>query len=115
MGIKIPTKYSKDEALAIANKGAQDSSLSLSERRKYEDTYNELVSRYAKGGEVKKMAKKPIVEYGGKEKYASKAAMMKHEKGESKAVEKKEKMAKGGSVKGVTALAKGGVAKKKKC
>lgn len=34
-----------------------------------------------------------ISEYGGKEKYASKAAKMKHEKAESKKVEKKEKMA----------------------
>ena len=37
-------------------------------------------------------AKKMISEYGGKEKYASKAAMAKHEKAEGKAVEKKEKM-----------------------
>lgn len=33
-----------------------------------------------------------ISEYGGKEKYASKAAMAKHEKKESKKVEAKEKM-----------------------
>lgn len=32
-----------------------------------------------------------IKEYGGKEKYASKAAMAKHEKKESKTVEKMEK------------------------
>lgn len=36
------------------------------------------------------MAKKVIKEYGGKEKYASKSAMMKHEKKEGKAFEKKE-------------------------
>jgi hypothetical protein len=36
-------------------------------------------------------AKKQISEYGGKEKYASKAAMAKHEKKESKAMEQKEK------------------------
>lgn len=36
--------------------------------------------------------KKMIKEYGGKEKYASKKAMMKHEKSEGKAMEKKEKM-----------------------
>jgi hypothetical protein len=37
------------------------------------------------------MAKgKMISEYGGKEKYSSKAQMAKHEKGESKKVEKKE-------------------------
>ena len=34
---------------------------------------------------------KMIKEYGGKEKYASKAAMMKHEKKEGKKVEKMEK------------------------
>ena len=32
-----------------------------------------------------------IKEYGGKEKYASKAAMMKHEKSEGKKMEKMEK------------------------
>lgn len=36
------------------------------------------------------MAKKVIKEYGGKEKYTSKSAMMKHEKKEGKAFEKKE-------------------------
>lgn len=36
--------------------------------------------------------KTAISEYGGKEKYASKAAMMKHEKKEGKKVEAKEKM-----------------------
>jgi hypothetical protein len=39
-----------------------------------------------------KTSKKMISEYGGKEKYASKAAKMKHEKAEGKKVEKKEKM-----------------------
>lgn len=38
------------------------------------------------------MAKKKISEYGGMEKYASKKAMMKHEKAEGKKVEKKEQM-----------------------
>lgn len=47
---------------------------------------------YAKGG--------MIGEYGGKEKYASKAAMAKHEKKESPAKEKAEKMKAGGMVKG---------------
>lgn len=37
------------------------------------------------------MAKKMISEYGGKEKYSSKAAMKKHEKMEGKKVEKMEK------------------------
>ena len=37
-------------------------------------------------------AKKPISEYGGKEKYASKAAKAKHEKGEGRKMEMKEKM-----------------------
>lgn len=39
------------------------------------------------------MKKKAMIsEYGGKEKYASKAAMAKHEKKEGKKVEAKEKM-----------------------
>lgn len=38
------------------------------------------------------MAAKKMNEYGGKEKYASKAAKAKHEKGESKRMEMKEKM-----------------------
>lgn len=37
------------------------------------------------------MAKKMIKEYGGKEKYASNGAMVKHEKMEGKKVEKMEK------------------------
>jgi len=41
---------------------------------------------------IKKAAAKKISEYGGMEKYASKAAMKKHEKVEGKKVEKKEKM-----------------------
>jgi len=51
---------------------------------------------------TKKMAKggAAISEYGGKEKYPSKTAMMKHEKKEPKKMEKKEgMMAKGGAVK----------------
>ena len=40
------------------------------------------------------MAKKKMIsEYGGKEKYASKKAMMAHEKKESKSMEAKEKKA----------------------
>jgi hypothetical protein len=35
---------------------------------------------------------KMVKEYGGMEKYPSKTAMMKHEKGESKKMESKEKM-----------------------
>jgi hypothetical protein len=38
------------------------------------------------------MKKKTISEYGGKEKYASKAAMAKHEKKEGPKMEKKEQM-----------------------
>jgi hypothetical protein len=64
------------------------------------------VGKMAKGGKVPAA----ISEYGGKEKYASKAAMMKHEKKESPKMEKKEKeMAKGGTVKCAT----GGAVKKK--
>ena len=46
------------------------------------------------------MATKKIKEYGGKELYASKSAMMKHEKKETPAVEKREAgMKKGGMAK----------------
>ena len=54
---------------------------------------------------MKKAATKKMSEYGGMEKYASKSAMMKHEKGESKKMEKKEgamyakKMSKGSAKK----------------
>jgi hypothetical protein len=41
---------------------------------------------------IKKAATKKISEYGGMEKYASKAAKMKHEKKEGKKMEAKEKM-----------------------
>ena len=83
---------------------ANDKSIPQDVRNQYLDKANELEAKaagYAKGGSVV-AKKKPIVE--GKEKYVSKAAMLKHEK-------KEEKMAKGG----VSAFAKGGVAKKKKC
>jgi hypothetical protein len=40
------------------------------------------------------MKKKMIKEYGGKERYKSKSAKMKHEKSESKAMERKERRAK---------------------
>lgn len=54
-----------------------------------------------KGGKV-------ISEYGGKEKYASKAAMAKHEKAESPAKERAEKkMKSGGAVRGTGAATKG--------
>ena len=93
---------------------ANDKSIPQDVRNQYLDKANELEAKaagYAKGGAVVK--KKPIIE--GKEKYASKAAMLKHEKKEPKKVEKKEeKMAKGG----VSAFAKGGAVKpmaKKKC
>ena len=59
-----------------------------------------------KGGACKGYAKGGVVEKGTGEKYASKAAMMKHEKKETKAEEMKEhKMKKGGMCKG---YAKGG-------
>ena len=46
------------------------------------------------------MSTKKMSEYGGKDKYASKAAMMKHEKKEPMKMEKKEAMmAKGGMTK----------------
>ena len=63
-----------------------------------------------KGGACKGYAKGGIVEKGTGEKYASKAAMMKHEKKESKAEEMKEhKMKSGGSC----SYARGGGIEKK--
>jgi hypothetical protein len=65
--------------------------------------------KMAKGGKVNA----PIKEYGGKEKYPSKTAMMKHEKKEPKKEEKQEKkgvfMAKGGDVKSPKKMAVGGM------
>lgn len=103
---------------------ADDKSIPQDVRNTYLDKANELErkaydseKKMAKGGAVAK--KKPVMEYGGKEKYASKAAMAKHEKGEGKAMEKKEKamMGKGKGIAILIApakkLAKGGMAKKK--
>ena len=65
--------------------------------------------KMAKGGKIS--------EYGGKETYKSKSAMMKHEKAESPSMERKErmmgggkvkKMAMGGSCRGMGAAKKGG-------
>lgn len=50
---------------------------------------------------------KVISEYGGKEKYASKKAMMRHERAESPAMEKAEKMKSGGMVRGTGAAIRG--------
>ena len=93
-----------DKAKAAAEikrlrKQAQNESIPQEARNEMLDRANEIEIQfyekeagYAKGGAVKKPAAKKVVkEYGGKEKYASKAAMMKHEKAESPAKEKKEK------------------------
>jgi hypothetical protein len=106
----IPIKASRPEALAMIVQKFKDKSLSVGEKRKLQDQYEEAASGYAKGGVIKgkTMATKKIVE--GKETYKSKAAMMKHEKKEPMKKEKaEEKMAKGG----VSAYAKGGMSKKK--
>ena len=56
-----------------------------------------------------KRPKAKISEYGGKEMYKSKAAMMKHEGKESLAMENKEgRMAGGGKCRGMGAASKGG-------
>ena len=55
-----------------------------------------------KGGKV-------ISEYGGKEKYSSKAAMAKHEKAESPKMERAEKKMAGGGMCGTKKMATGGV------
>ena len=59
------------------------------------------VGKMAMGGKIS--------EYGGKEMYKSKAAMMKHEGKESMPMEKKEaRMAMGGKTRGMGAATKGG-------
>ena len=59
------------------------------------------VTKKAEGGKIS--------EYGGKEMYKSKSAMMKHEGSESMAMERKErKMAMGGKCRGMGAATKGG-------
>lgn len=56
-----------------------------------------------------KSPKAKISEYGGKETYKSKAAMMKHEGKESMSMERKEaRMAGGGMCRGMGAASKGG-------
>ena len=128
--MKLPIKYSTEQKLIALSLKSKDRSLPFSERSQAEDQYEALASKqYAKGGVIKKetiMATKKMSEYGGKEMYASKAAMMKHEKKEPMKMEKKEAMmAKGGMTKkpvlaimiGVgkpkKEMAKGGMAKKK--
>ena len=61
--------------------------IELKEKPEYLENLIEVLKRKSN------MAKKMISEYGGMEKYPSKAAKAKHEKKESNAVEKKEKMA----------------------
>jgi hypothetical protein len=76
-GGKVPSKAKAKPAMAVM--------IGLSPTKKM-----------AKGGKVPAA----ISEYGGKEKYPSKTAMMKHEKKEPMKIEKKEgMMAKGGAVK----------------
>ena len=67
-----------------------------------------------KGGACKGYAKGGIIEKGTKEKYASKAAMMKHEKKESKAEEMKEHGMKKGGMCGGKYARGGGIEKKGK-
>lgn len=110
----------------------EDNAVKIKELRK--EVYGssaESAKEYNKGGSVKAKAKPAVAimigmapkkmakggkvgaaisEYGGKEKYPSKTAMMKHEKKEPMKMEKKEgMMAKGGTVK----CAVGGSVKKK--
>jgi hypothetical protein len=125
----VGEKKTDAQKVAELRKAAEDKTLPQAVRNTYLDRANEIErSGYekmkmqegmAKGGSVKKkpavaimigMAPKKmakggkvgaaISEYGGKETYPSKAAMMKHEKKEPMKVEKKEgMMAKGGAVK----------------
>ena len=126
MATAQPTPQELKAKAASYRKQAEDKSLPQSVRNQFLDNANDLEAKasgvkLAKGGAVAK--KKSISEYGGREKYASKAAMAKHEKGEGSAMEKKEKaaMKKAAGVAIVIgvgkpkAMAKGGMAKKGKC
>jgi hypothetical protein len=126
----VGEKKTDAQKIAELRKAAEDKTIPQAARNAYLDRANQLersgyekmkmTEGLAKGGSVKKkpavalmiglspekkMAKggkvvAPIKEYGGKEVYASKTAMAKHEKKESVKTEKaEEKMAKGGSVK----------------
>ncbi len=67
------------------------------------------VPAFVADGVGKKAKAGKISEYGGKEMYKSKSAMMKHEGSESMAMERKErKMAMGGKCRGMGAATKGG-------
>jgi hypothetical protein len=110
-------KAAEDKTLPQAVRNTYLDRANEIERSGYEKMKMKEGMNMAKGGAVKKKTAKPamavmiglspakkmakggaaISEYGGKEKYASKAAMMKHEKKESPKMEKKEKkMAFGG-------------------
>lgn len=108
------------EKVAKYRKMAEDKSLPQDVRNTYLDKAVALEQKVY--GENKKFAKGgAVMEKATGEKYASKKAMAKHEKGEGKAMQMKEKM------KGKPALAivigvgkpkamnKGGMAKKGKC
>ena len=93
------TKAQAAAEIKRLRKQAENEKLPQDARNEMLDRANEIEYKFyekeagmAKGGAVKKpTAKRAVKEYGGKEKYASKAAMMKHEKAESPAKEKKEK------------------------
>ena len=84
------------------NRREREEALILAEKKaKQEAAARGQVQKKAKGGKIS--------EYGGKEMYKSKSAMMKHEGKESMAMEKKEaRMAMGGKCRGMGAATKGG-------
>jgi hypothetical protein len=102
-GGKVPSKAKAKPAMAVmiglspAKKMARGGMAMVEKDGKMVPSFAaDGVGKMAKGGKVSA----PIKEYGGKEKYPSKTAMMKHEKKEPMKMEKKEgMMAKGGAVK----------------
>lgn len=106
------------EKVAKYRKMAEDKSLPQDVRNTYLDKAVALEQKAY--GENKKFAKGgAVMEKGTGEKYASKKAMAKHEKGESKAMQMKEKgkpaLAIVIGVGKPKAMNKGGMAKKGKC
>lgn len=105
------------EKVAKYRKMAEDKSLPQDVRNAYLDKAVALEQKAY--GENKKYAKGGMVEKATGEKYASKKAMAKHEKGESKAMQMKEKgkpaLAIVIGVGKPKAMNKGGMAKKGKC
>ena len=86
---KLPTEV-RNKMGYMKNGGCATKSDAKMIAKKEVKGHESSMHKMKKGGACKGYAKGGIIEKGTKEKYASKAAMMKHEKTESKAEEMKE-------------------------